>query len=114
MPEFCYVAMDARGKELKGKLDVADQAEAIVRLKSMGYFPTRVEVSKGKGPSGGKRGAGPPLRPVRGARSLRGRFNIRIPGLGAKVGAKSLVVFTRQLARLVDSGLPLLRGLRVL
>ena len=42
MPKFNYVAMDSRGKETKGTLDVANQNEAISRLKEMGYFPTKV------------------------------------------------------------------------
>jgi type IV pilus assembly protein PilC len=112
MPEFSYVAMDSRGKETKGKLDVADQAEAIGRLKSMGYFPTRIEESKPKPPRVERKTRA--LAISRPASRLRHRFAIRIPGFGAKVNAKSMVTFTRQLARLVDSGLPLLRGLRLL
>ena len=42
MPKFNYVAMDSRGKETKGSLEVANQNEAISRLKEMGYFPTKV------------------------------------------------------------------------
>ena len=42
MPKFNYVAMDSRGKETKGTLDVGSQNEAISRLKEMGYFPTKV------------------------------------------------------------------------
>ena len=41
-------------------------------------------------------------------------INIKIPGLGGRVKPKVLTTFTRQLATLVDAGLPLLRGLRVL
>ena len=49
MPKFSYVAMDSRGKETKGTLEVASQNEAIGRLKEMGYFPTKiVEVDKAK------------------------------------------------------------------
>ena len=112
MPEFCYVAMDCRGKETKGKLDVANQNEAIGRLKSMGYFPTRVEAARPKEPRPNKAASSGPS--ARAARRLKLNFNFQIPGLGAKVNSKSLVAFTRQLARLVDSGLPLLRGLRLL
>src|SRR5205085_2925078 len=43
-----------------------------------------------------------------------GSINIQIPGLSGKVKSKVLTTFTRQLATLVDAGLPLLRGLRVL
>jgi type IV pilus assembly protein PilC len=41
-------------------------------------------------------------------------LNFKIPGLGGRVKSKVLTAFTRQLATLVDAGLPLLRGLRVL
>src|SRR5208283_4066544 len=41
-------------------------------------------------------------------------LNIQIPGLSGRVKSKVLTTFTRQLATLVDAGLPLLRGLRVL
>ena len=49
MPKFNYVAMDSKGKETKGTLEVANQNEAVGRLKEMGFFPTKVvEVEKGK------------------------------------------------------------------
>jgi type IV pilus assembly protein PilC len=116
MPTFNYVAMDSRGKETKGTLDVASQNEAISRLKEMGYFPTKVVESekpkakgekKGKAKSGGGGG---------GAGKKRKSFNLnlKIPGMAARVKPKILTTFTRQLATLVDAGLPLLRGLRVL
>ena len=112
MPKFNYVAMDSRGKETKGTLDVANQNEAISRLKEMGYFPTKVmEAEKPK--EKGKKGGGAPSKS---GGKKRGAFdiNIKIPGIGGKVKAKILTTFTRQLATLVDAGLPLLRGLRVL
>ena len=113
MPKFNYVAMDSRGKETKGTLEVANQNEAISRLKEMGYFPTKVieaEKSKEK-PDKKTKGA-----TADGKGKKKGGFNIniRIPGLGGKVKPKVLTTFTRQLATLVDAGLPLLRGLRVL
>ena len=39
MPKFNYVAMDSRGKETKGTLEVANQNEAIGRLKEMIDMP---------------------------------------------------------------------------
>ena len=49
MPKFQYVAMDAKGKETKGTIDVANQNEAIGRIKEMGLFPTKVvEMEKAK------------------------------------------------------------------
>src|SRR5437588_7702058 len=115
MAKFSYVAMDSRGKETKGTLDVNSQSEAIGRLKEMNLFPTKVvEADKGKkdkpeakgkatpGAKGGKKGG------------LNANISIKIPGLSGRVKSKVLTTFTRQLATLVDAGLPLLRGLRVL
>jgi len=111
MPKFSYVAMDSRGKETKGTLDVTTQSEAIGRLKEMGFFPTKVvEIDKGKKPEA-KAKAAPGAKP--GKKGL-GTINIKVPGLSGRVSSKILTTFTRQLATLVDAGLPLLRGLRVL
>jgi type IV pilus assembly protein PilC len=113
MPKFNYVAMDSRGKETKGTLDVANQNEAISRLKEMGYFPTKVtEAEKTKEKGGDKKKAA--ASSAAGGKKKRRDINITIPGLGGKVKPKVLTTFTRQLATLVDAGLPLLRGLRVL
>src|SRR5712671_4082028 len=112
MPKFNYVAMDAHGKETKGTLEVSSQNEAIGRVKEMGLFPTKiVEIEKVRekadkkakptGKAAGKKGGGMEIK-------------IKIPGLGGRVKSKVLTTFTRQIATLVDAGLPLLRGLRVL
>ena len=113
MPKYSYVAMDAHGKESKGTLEVGSQNEAIGRVKEMGLFPTKiVEVDKAKEkPADGKKAA----TKAGGKRKGGGvNINIKIPGLGGGVKTKVLTTFTRQLATLVDAGLPLLRGLRVL
>jgi type IV pilus assembly protein PilC len=111
MPKFNYVAMDSRGKETKGTLEVANQNEAIGRIKEMGYFPTKVvEVDKGKL----DKKAQPVAKGGKGKKGGAMSFQIKIPGLSGKVKSKVLTVFTRQLATLVEAGLPLLRGLRVL
>jgi type IV pilus assembly protein PilC len=114
MPKFNYVAMDSHGKETKGTLEVNSQNEAIGRVKEMGLFPTKiVEVEKVK-PE--KKGAKPATGKAGGKKKGAGsmEIKIKIPGLGGKVKSKVLTTFTRQLATLVDAGLPLLRGLRVL
>jgi len=112
MPKFSYVAMDSHGKETKGTLDVGTQNEAIGRVKEMGLFPTRiVEVDKVKEKPDQKG------KPGKAAAKKKGggmNLSIKIPGLSGRVKSKVLTTFTRQLATLVDAGLPLLRGLRVL
>ena len=60
MPRFNYVAMDSRGKETKGTLEVSNQNEAISRVKEMGLFPTKVveaEKTKDKPDAKGRAGA---------------------------------------------------------
>src|SRR5436309_3180841 len=112
MPKYNYVAMDSHGKETKGTLEVASQNEAIGRVKEMGLFPTKiVEIDKIAQKSDNKK-AKPTGKP--GGKKGGGSINIKIPGLSGRVKTKVLTTFTRQLATLVDAGLPLLRGLRVL
>jgi type IV pilus assembly protein PilC len=114
MPKYDYEALDSRGNATKGSIEVASQQEALVRVKEMGLFPTNImeaakvkekaspQKAKGKAAAkGGKKG---------GALNIE----IKIPGLSGRVKPKVLTTFTRQLATLVDAGLPLLRGLRVL
>jgi type IV pilus assembly protein PilC len=113
MPRFSYVAMDAHGKETKGTLEVNSQNEAIGRVKEMGLFPTKiVELDRAaEKPEKGKKAAKPAAK---GGKKGQINLNIKIPGLSGRVKSKVLTTFTRQLATLVDAGLPLLRGLRVL
>ena len=117
MPKYSYVAMDSRGKETKGVLEVATQNEAITRVKEMGFFPTKiVEVDKEQA-KGDKKGKAKVKAKATGkGKGKKGalEFQIKIPGLSGRVKSKVLTTFTRQLATLVDAGLPLLRGLRVL
>jgi type IV pilus assembly protein PilC len=111
MPKFNYVAMDSRGKETKGVLEVNNQSEAINRLKEMGFFPTKVmEAEKPKDDKKGKSGGGGGAKGKKKGKQLA----LNIPGFGGGVKSKVLTTFTRQLATLVEAGLPLLRGLRVL
>ncbi len=116
MPKYSYVAMDSRGKETKGTLEVGSQNEAISRVKEMGFFPTKiVEVDKEKPDKKGAKAGGKPKAGAKpGAKGKGKGINIKIPGIGGGVKSKVLTTFTRQLATLVDAGLPLLRGLRVL
>lgn len=122
MPKFNYVAMDSRGKETKGTLEVSSQSEALNRLKEMGFFPTKVvEMDKDKDKTKGKSDPKTKTAPAKvegkkkgGSREIKINLNIKIPGLAGRVKSKVLTAFTRQLATLVDAGLPLLRGLRVL
>jgi len=117
MPKFNYIALDKGGKETKGTIEAASQNEAIGRVKDMSLFPTKIVEAEKEDKGGGKKAAkGKPAAAPAGKKKKGGGMNmtITIPGLGGKVKPKVLTTFTRQLATLVDAGLPLLRGLRVL
>jgi len=111
MPRFNYVALDARGQEASGLLEAASSGAAISQLRQAGYFPTSVieeAIIRADGKKARERAAkaGRVTKP----RAKKGfvLFQRR------KVKSKILMIFTRQLATLIDSGLPLLRSLNVL
>lgn len=81
---FRYRAKSAPGQEVEGVLEAENRLAALGKLSDMGYFPLDVEEAVG------------------GAVPFRG-----------KVSSKDRALFTRQLADLLDAGLPLLKGLRV-
>jgi len=117
MPKYDYVALDQKGKETKGTVEAASQNEAIGRVKDMQLFPTKIveaEKTPEKSASKQKKSKSKPRAGGKKRGKLDMQINIKIPGLGGKVKPKVLTTFTRQLATLVDAGLPLLRGLHVL
>src|SRR5512137_888439 len=98
MPKFNYVALDSRGKETKGTLDVSNQNEAIGRLKEMGYFPTKVvEIKPGKEGKADAKTAKPGTKGTTKKGGLNLNIAIKIPGLSGRVKPKVLTTFTRQL-----------------
>jgi type IV pilus assembly protein PilC len=110
MPRYTYVALDARGQESTGLVEARSSNEAIGQLRQAGYFPTSV-YEEGKGGPDGKVSRAT----AKAARVARPRTKISIVLFQRKkVKPKTMMIFTRQLATLIDSGLPLLRGLNVL
>ncbi len=113
MPKYSYIALDSSGNESKGTIEAASQNEAIGRVKDMKLFPTKI-VETDKEEKGGKKAKAKPVAKKAGGKKGQISINLKIPGFGSGVKPKVLTTFTRQLATLVDAGLPLLRGLRVL
>ena len=110
MPRFNYIALDARGQESTGLMEAGSPNEVIGQLRQAGYFPTSV-FEEGKGGREGKP-ATPAAKTAR-APKTRTKRNITL-FQRKKIKPKLLMIFTRQLATLIDSGLPLLRSLTVL
>ena len=103
MPKYQYTALDHKGDQKTGTLEANSEAEAMESIRAHGLYPTQiVEAGKGKiqqTPAAKKK--------AKGAKKQKGK-------LGGKIKAKALMIFTRQLATLIDAGLPLLQSLNVL
>ncbi|MGF1655559.1 MAG: type II secretion system F family protein [Verrucomicrobiales bacterium] len=107
MANFNYAAMDALGKEVSGVIDASSTNDAVAQLRQAGYFPTSVTEQGAAGAPRVKRNAA--------ASSSSSAKRVSASGVGKRgIKSKILMIFTRQLATLIDSGLPLLRGLTVL
>lgn len=113
MPKFQYVALDARGTESTGVLEAGSSNEAISQLRQAGYFPTSV-VEEGKGAPRAKSSGKKASKPAAAAAGTGKKAGDITLFQKSTVKSKTLMIFTRQLATLIDAGLPLLRGLTVL
>lgn len=100
MPTYKFEALDASGNEIKDSIEAANEEEAQAKVKSRGYFVTKLAVvtTGGKAAKGKKKKTG----------KSRKTFTI------GRVKQKMLVTFTRQFSTLIDAGLPVLRSLRIL
>ena len=87
---FEYSVRDRQGKVVTGKLDAANEAALVGKLKGMGYSPMSVSET-----GGGM------------------KTEITLPG-GNKVKLKDLAIMARQFATMINSGLSLLRSLSIL
>jgi len=108
MPSFNYVAMNDKGAEVTGVVEADSTVAAINQIRDMGYFPTNVAAQAEKAKAATTASS-------RTAKSSSGGLQMRLTFLEKKsVGSKVLAIFIRQLATLIDAGLPLLRSLHVL
>ena len=107
MARFRYIAMDQSGAEVEGVVEAASQNAAVSAIKAQHMIPTRVS------PVGGGKSEKKAPAARRQTKAPRPGFSLgRL--FRKRVKPKQLMVFTRQLATLLEAGLPLLRGLRIL
>jgi type IV pilus assembly protein PilC len=95
MAKFSYTAVDAQGKQANGTIEAADQSAAIAQIRQLGFYPQRLDEKRDDAAAAPKEKA-PKVKK------------------GGAVKMKILTTFTRQLATLIDAGLPLLRSLTTL
>src|SRR5687768_7597259 len=102
MPNFQYKALDAKGEETIGTVTAGNEAEAIQQIRALNLHPTQIaeegkgKIAKSKAPAAAAKGKGKAKPTTKGK-------------TGGRIKPKNLMIFTRQLATLIDSGLPLLR-----
>ena len=94
MPKFAYEGRTTSGEVRKGVLVADSQAAVMTKLRGMNIKPTSVK--------------------KKGGFDFSGNLSLPTPEwLAPKVGEKDLVVFTRQFATMIDSGLPLVQCLEI-
>ena len=91
--EFVYRAVDPRaGSVVKGTIEAASESAVTGKLKAQGLTPLEVTLKSNTGLN----------------------RDIKLPGATKTVSARTLAVFSRQMAGLINAGLPLMRTLAIL
>ena len=120
MATFQYIAKDSSGQEKRGMVEAGDRSGAIAAIRAQGLMPTALGEVKGGGGAAAKpaaKKAAPAKKPAKKGGGLGSKeINIKLPKFlrPKRVKAKDLTTFTRQLATLVNAGLPLMRCIEVL
>src|SRR6266404_1358517 len=97
MPQFAYRARDAQGGLVEGVLDCADRSVAIRQIEQQRCIPIRIEPVEGA----------PKAAPQERSTIERTTQNLKVPH-------NQLLVFTEQLAHLLQAGMTLDEGLSIL
>jgi type IV pilus assembly protein PilC len=93
MAVFRWQGVSPRGDVLAGEMEAPTRDAVLVRLRSQRIQPIPAKVrEKGKGFD----------------------LNFSIPGFGESIKQRDVVIFTRQLATMIDAGLPIVQCLEVL
>lgn len=108
MPQFEYKVKRSAGDVTTGVMEGDNQRAVVSRLRDMGFFPISVEEFQGKSgkeSKDGKKGKEGKKEKVQG-KSFKDSF--------ARIRLKDRNIFFRQLANLMESGMPILRALSTL
>src|SRR2546430_15387785 len=98
MPQFSYRARDAQGALVEGVLDCADRTIAIRQIEQKRCIPIRIEIVN--------------ARPERDEKSQSAAATA--PTQALKIPHNQLLIFTEQLAHLLQAGMTLDEGLSIL
>lgn len=111
MPTYTFTALDAKGKEQTGTVEASSETAALATIREKSLFPTKVEEAGAAKKSKGKASA---PKTKGGAKSAGLKKDLAMPAFLQRVKPKQLMTYTRQLATLINAGLPLMRGLQVI
>jgi type IV pilus assembly protein PilC len=87
MPTFVYSARAMSGEMQSGEIELKDRDEVVGFLRKQRMIPLKIEEKK---------------------------TSLSIPMLGSGVSTRDIVIFTRQFATMINSGLPLVQSLDIL
>src|SRR5947209_15028440 len=104
MPQFAYRARNPQGGLVEGVLDCADRAVAIRQIEQQRCIPIKIEAVIS--PPKGRNGSNPA--------ATTARTSSRPPSHTLKVPHGQLLLFTEQLAHLLNAGMTLDEGLSIL
>ncbi len=108
MPNFKYIALDQNGVEKTGIIEADSKIAAMEQVRAQGLLLREcTEAAKGARPTAAKEKSKKDGKGRKAKERKSGKA-------GGSVKQKELMVFTRQLATLIDAGLPLLQSLNVL
>jgi type IV pilus assembly protein PilC len=105
MSTFVYTAFDSKGKLFRGQVKEKSWTQALRRVKEMGLFPTSVKPHEQRT----WRQRLEAVRPRPRARVVQSASGALVAS--GPVPTRILTDFTRQLATLLEAGIPLLRAL---
>lgn len=93
MAKFKYSAIDGNGKPVSGKIDAPNEEQARAKLAAQRLMVSSI---------------------VADGFSVGGKSGKKKAGFNKKITGEQLTIFTRQLATLLQAGLPLLRAMQIL
>jgi type II secretory pathway component PulF len=111
MPRFSYIARSATGERVQGSIEAPDKRSALVQIERQALFPVSV-TEGGAAPAAPAAGEKPKAgkTPVPGLSVFAGKR----PGRQPKMGVRDLLLFSRELSDLLQSGMTLGNALNTL
>ncbi|MHC4883477.1 MAG: type II secretion system F family protein [Planctomycetota bacterium] len=111
MPTFTFEAVDSNGRPVKNSIEAGSVDEARAMLKKKKLFPTNISQKRKAASKSPKKGGGGKKAPAPATGGDPERKKVAAMG-GVNQG--QLTMFTRQLATLIDAGLPVARAFGIL